>query len=209
MLKLMVRGGVSRSVVTERGLLIQGVKRNGGSRDKGARRRRREHRDELGGSEAAGCAGGLVIEGGVIGVVEVGLGGRRVRRTVDREPVGGDRVEADAGEGRLGGQLIEDRGEIGRNHEDKVHSLSTAVAPGRAIEEGRKAVSGLTEEGAEIVGGCGARTTSAVARDGATREAQGLADTQAEDVGAVSKDEHGASAYLVLQGGPGRLELEL
>ena len=42
-LELMVGGGVSGSVVTERSLLIQRVKGNGGSRDKSARRRRREH----------------------------------------------------------------------------------------------------------------------------------------------------------------------
>ena len=101
-LELMVGGGVSGSVVTERGLLIQRVKGNGGSRDKSARRRRREHRDELSGGEAASCTGGLVIEGRVIGVVEVELGRRRVRRTANGKPVSGDRVKADAGERRLG-----------------------------------------------------------------------------------------------------------
>ena len=67
----------------------------------------------------------------------------------------------------------------------------------------------MAKEGAEIVGSCSARTVSAVARNGATRETQGLADAQAEDAGAVGKDEHGASTYLVLQGGSRRLKLEL
>ena len=87
-LKLVIRGVMGGGVAVGGGLSIERVGRGRGGGDESERRRKGEHRDKLGGSGAAvdiitSGADSLEIKGGVVGVVEIELGGKRVRRSTD------------------------------------------------------------------------------------------------------------------------------
>lgn len=88
LLKLMIGGVMGGGVATRGGFSIKRVGRNGGGGDESKGRRKGEYRGKLGGSGAAiaivtGGTDSLEVKGRVVGVVEIELGGKRVRRSTD------------------------------------------------------------------------------------------------------------------------------
>ena len=88
LLKLMIGGVMGGGVATRGGFSVKRVGRNGGGGDESKGRRKGEYRGKLGGSGAAiaivtGGTDSLEVKGRVVGVVEIELGGKRVRRSTD------------------------------------------------------------------------------------------------------------------------------
>jgi len=124
---------------------------------------------------------------------------KKVGSVVDREPMRGDCVKAYVRKWRFRGQLVEDRREVIRYNEDKVHRIASAITAGRALDKSVEPLCRLTEESAEVRGGGGTRPAVEMIRNIPSREAdERLSDTKAEDICSVSKHEYCAGARLVL-----------